>query len=79
MKAATSATSVAVATQPVFQNGETVYSAIASNERGMVTGILQRPDHIGYYVMWASAIDGEEREYGAIELSRDPLFHQATR
>jgi len=61
----------------VFQIGETVFSAIASDERGMVTGIVLRASYCLYYVTWAS--DLNESLHEPIELSREPLYQQATR
>ncbi len=63
--------------QPAFQIGETVYSAIADDRRGMVTGIHLRPGYIAYDVTWAD--DSQEDSHFIIELSREPPYRMPTR
>lgn len=69
----------AAVTRPAFGLGETVWSSVSACERGMITAIVIRPSHVGYQVVWASEHSTAEREYEEIELSRDPLYQQATR
>jgi hypothetical protein len=65
--------------RPIFAPGETIYSAIAPDERGMVTGVIHRPGYFLYLVSWASEFAQAEKEYHDIELSREPLYQQPTR
>lgn len=63
---------------PQFQVGETVYSAISQDDRGMVVGIEITPIGYFYKVCWADKIEESSTHY-AIELSREPLFTTPTR
>lgn len=71
-------TSNAELPRPVFQIGETVYSAIAPDERGIVLAITQSPNGYTYDVAWAAAHDKTSQHF-AIELSRDAVYQVPTR
>lgn len=67
------------AVSPAFQIGETVWSALSSDERGQVTSYAVYPGRaIIYRVAWASRLGAESQHYD-FELSREPLFQHSTR
>lgn len=64
--------------KPEFQLGECVFSAVAPDERGLVTGIILRPGYVIYLIAWAGSHSNED-QHTALELSREPLYQQSTR
>jgi hypothetical protein len=50
--------------------GTIVYKLVDDEEKGMVTGILFRPNHIVYYVTWPSG----EQPHFEIELTTEQSF-----
>lgn len=58
--------------KPEFAIGEIVYLKTAPTEPGMVTGIILRPQHCTYLVVWAE--DRDERAHFAIEITDERKF-----
>lgn len=57
--------------KPKFQNGQKVYHALGGSEsNGMITGIVTRPDHTSYLVLWP---DHSEEECLEVELCSEPV------
>lgn len=62
--------------RPAFSLGQTVYLRIDPERVGMVTGIIIRPGHQTFLVVWAE--DAEESPHYEMELTEDRAFTTTT-
>lgn len=56
-----------------FQLGEIVYFRVDDEKKGIVTGIVYRPDGVAYMVTWN---DGNEQTHFACELTQERTFSE---
>ena len=56
-----------------FHLGETVYLRVNTDQVGMITGIVFRPNGIAYYATFA---DGQERTHFECELTTEKTYHE---
>lgn len=59
------------APRPIYQIGQTIYHRVDGESRGIITGIIIRPDHFIYYVVWG---DRMEMQHYEMELSDERGF-----
>ena len=57
--------------KPIYQIGQTIYHRADDESRGIITGIIIRPGHFLYSVVWS---DREEMQHYEMELSDERGF-----